>query len=157
MAERMALDCGPMKKTIENIGENWVCEYTGLESRNIKDFDIDDGILKVEVCRLGDDWLPDFMIKTEKAIHPYRDGGYGREAAIYFELPMPKDITSNGVADFNSLCDKAGGEHNPVIYWSEMLAMESLARKERHDKKVMDEWKELESRHYRNLMSAGDL
>jgi hypothetical protein len=146
-----------MKKTIGNINENWICEYTDLESWNIKDFDIEDGILKVEVRYIGDEWLPDFMRETEKEILAYRDGGYTRPAAIYFELPMPEDITPDGKADFNSLCGKAGGEHDPVIYWSEMLAMESLARKERHDKKVMDEWKELESRHYRTLMSAGDL
>ena len=140
-----------------NITKNWICEYTGLDFHNVTDFDIEDGILKVEVYRLGDEWLPDFMRETEKEILAYRDGGYTRPASIHFELPMPEDITSNGIADFNSLSDKAGGEHNPVIYWSEKLAMESLARKERHDKKVMDEWKELESRHYRNLMSAGDL
>jgi hypothetical protein len=140
-----------------NITKNWICEYTGLDFHNVTDFDIDEGILKVEVRYIGESYLPDFMVDVEKQILAYREGGYTRPAAIYFELPIPEDITSDGKADFQSLSNKAGGEHIPIIYWSELLAMEALARKERHDKKVMDEWKELENRHYRNLMSAGNL
>ncbi len=146
-----------MKKTIGNINENWICEYTHLEAWNIKDFDIEDGILKVEVRYIGNEWLPDFMVNTEKQILAYRDGGYTRPAAIYFELPMPEDITSNGIADFNSLCDKAAGQHNPVIYWSELLAMERQQRINEINEKNIQDWRELEDKHYRNLMSAGDL
>jgi hypothetical protein len=141
-----------------NITKNWVCEYTGLESSNVTDFEIENGILKVEVRYIGDEWLPDFMRETEKEILAYRDGGYTRSAAIYFELPMPEDITSNGIVDFNSLCDKAGGEHNPVIYWSEMLEAESKERFDSINEKNMREWEEsfLDS-HRRTLSSAGDL
>jgi hypothetical protein len=143
---------------MNNITKNWICEYTGLDFHNVTDFDIENGILKVEVYRLGDDWLPDFMVNTEKKILAYRDGGYTRPAAIYFELPMPEDITSDGKADFESLSNKAGGEHIPVIYWSEKLAMERQQRINEINEKNMREWEEsFFDSHRRTLSAAGDL
>jgi hypothetical protein len=140
-----------------NITKNWICEYTGLDFHNVTDFDIDEGILKVEVRYIGESYLPDFMVDVEKQILAYREGGYTRPAAIYFELPIPEDITSDGKADFQSLSNKAGGEHIPIIYWSEKLAMERQQRINEINEKNIQDWKELEDKHYRNLMSAGDI
>ena len=118
-----------------NITKNWILAFTKLE--NVESFDICDGVLHVKLRWLEDkgDYRPDFLASWENEIPGFR------LASLAFDLPLPECITSDGDADFHSLCEKAGGP-DEIVWWRERLEMEA--------------WNEMNARHERILVSAGD-
>lgn len=131
----------------------WVLDFSGLSYGNLHEYEVEDGVLEVEVrCLKEESIKADFILKMEETIYEDSEGPY-RHARIHFSLPLPECITSDGEADFNSLCDKAAGP-DEIVFWDEMLAVEATARRIEHDERNMAEFLE---RHRRTLSAAGDM
>ena len=91
------------------VSRAWVSDFTGLDYYRIEDFDIDKGMLKVEVAK-------DFNPECEHYFVDFLADYDGRE--YVFELPVV--MTTDGKKDYDDLLN-AGMTENPVIFMSEKL------------------------------------
>ena len=92
-----------------NVSRAWVSDFTGIDYYRIEDFDIDKGMLKVEVAK-------DFNSDFEQCFADFLADYDGRE--YVFELPVV--MTTDGKKDYDDLLN-AGMTENPVIFMSEKL------------------------------------
>ena len=121
-----------------NISKDWVLDFTGLErDENFIAFSVEKGVLHVELVELNmyTFYKADFILKSTAEVKGFRT------AKLEFCLPLPECITSDGIADFNALCDEAAGP-DEIVFWDERIAVDEQLRSN--------------AAHYRNLMSAGD-
>ena len=120
-----------------NISKEWVLDFTGLErDENFIAFSVEKGVLHVSLKESVVEFKVDFMIHIEREVEGFRN------ATVEFDLPMPECITSDGLADFTSLCDAAAGP-DEIVWWRERLEVEDMQYRA--------------EMHYRNLSCAGDL
>jgi hypothetical protein len=111
----------------EWVRKAWVVDYTGVSYENLHEFQVDEGVLEVEVRWLEEESIKvDFIYNVEKEKYESTNSPH-RYARISFSMPMPEHITSDGEKDFDALCERAAGPEE-LVYWHEMLDSENRAR-----------------------------